>query len=54
MRNPRITLRQLYAIDVGEFLSVQSRAENLFFRFILLILCVSLIASLTIFHKKRS
>jgi hypothetical protein len=28
--------------------------ENLFFRFILLILGVSLIASLTIFNKKRS
>jgi hypothetical protein len=33
---------------------LQSRTENLFFRFILLILGVSLIASLTIFNKKRS
>jgi len=33
---------------------LQSSTENLFFRFILLILGVSLIASLTIFNKKRS
>ena len=32
----------------------QSNTEELFFRFILLILGVSLIASLTIFNKKRS
>ena len=33
---------------------LQSSTENLFFRFILLILGVSLIASLTIFNEKRS
>jgi hypothetical protein len=33
--------------------ALQPNTENLFFRFILLILGVSLIASLTIFNKKR-
>ena len=29
MGDPRITLRQLYAIDVGEFLSVHERVTEL-------------------------